>query len=672
MAGAPDFKIDIPLPRAPSVGVSPAAPPSAADSTASTRCRPPGKIRRGADRSRRQDEARAGSDPGRGADHGLSDQARQLEQEHSKDPDFRTRRQTSPKAARARDRAVGRHRPRTTRCGKRRCWNGAAPACRPASACRRPPGRARSTDEWARKATETYGPNYTLGQFASVVDIKETKDYIGKFAKTAGVPLDGPSFDRAGQLHAAASVGQVLSSQENERAQWAKAQAASGREAGNFADMWRNGQTPDPVAYQTAMQANLSAAGRYGDGAAAKWVAETQFQERMAPVRAAAYRMSPVQLGATIDAISAEQRSKPVTQDERDRLNVLVETFNDINKRKNSDPLGVGERAGIISNPVMVDPKAAPDGMFSAVLATRNAQAAATQSFYGGAYKVLKPEEADALKVRFAAAGEGEQLAILRAAGHGLDERGLRAFVDQIGGDEKLNFVATTARDRPELAQEVLHGKTLLAQKDVQEKGKLLRPLMAQKIGGQVWPADMQETIVGAAMYVDTARRAVRGTLYDETDTSGFEQALDDVAGKLIKRNGARVPVPPGMTAARFEGVLDNLTDRDLAVFGGAYDRNGKAFDARSIGNRAVLKPLEIGGSRYVVGMQDKSARDGFQPVWTASEMPEPLVIDMRAIAARAPMPAPRSADPYGLHARSLQAARDRGAVRPALQADEP
>lgn len=489
-------------------------------------------------------------------------------------------------------------------------------------------------DEWARKATETYGPNYTLGQYAQVVDIPETKSYLEKYAKVTGVALDAPAFNRTTQLHAAASVGQQLDQQDAHKRQLYSAQAAAVSEGNDFAEMFRNGQTPDPLAYGLFIQANARAA-QSGDAASYRRLADAQFQERMAPARAAAYRMAPAQLSATIAGIEAEQRSRPVTQDDIDKLSVLKEVYKDVQTRAKSDPISLAERSGI-APATALDPQADP-GTLAQVLSARGGIARAAQSFQGGEYKVLKPDEATALKVRFGQASEVEQLQILRAAGGALDERGLHSFVDQIGGDGSLQFIARAATDRPALAQEILHGKALLGQKDVQDKGDLIRTALQNKLGGEIYPApQMQDAAVRAALYLDASRRAGRGSLYDKNDASGVEQAIEDITGALIKRNGVKVPAPPGMPASTFERALDNISEGDINQFGGAYDRNGKALAAGFVGRNAVLKPLEVGGSRYVVGVADRSTRDNFQPIFTGSETPEPLVIDMRAIGANA------------------------------------
>ncbi len=518
------------------------------------------------------------------------------------------------------------------------------------------PGRA---DAWVKVATEKFGPNYTIGQFASVIPERdssgkehETRGYLTKFAKQVGASMEAPAFARTAQLHAAASVGTILDQEDTARRQSYRADALEKRDGTNFADMFRNGVTPDPTAYSAAITANAKAA-QY-DPAAAKWLNDTLTQERFAPVREAGYRMAPAQLGAVIDNIEADHRARPVAQREIDHLNVLVETFNDVNKRKNSDPIGLAERAKLIPRPVVIDPNGDADTMAGA-LAARNPQAKGAQQFYGGTYKLLKPEEADALKVRYVAAGDGERMAILRAAGRSLDDRGLSAFAEEIGGDQTTAFIARTARDRPELAADMLRGQALLAQKDVQEKGEAIRAALQSKLGTLVYhdPA-LQEAAVQSAMYLDIARRSTRGALYDKSDTSGFEKALEDVMGTIVKRAGQRVPAPLGMRGYQFLDAMHRLDDGDLGMFGGAHGSDGRRFDAKTVGSQALLVPLAVGGSEYAVFMPQASAPDGRAAVITTEGAP--LVIDMRDILARQSADLARSTTPYQRGRRNFRA----------------
>ncbi len=502
------------------------------------------------------------------------------------------------------------------------------------------PGNA---DQWVKTASAQFGPNFTKDQLLSVIpaDHPATRAYLDSVWKNLGAPGDGGGLSHNAQLHGAAAVGAAINADEATTRRLASATATAARDGTDFAEMFRSGATPDPVSYGAAMQTNVQAA-RYGDPKAASWVRETQFQESMAPVRDEAYRMAPAHLAATVAQMEADQRSRPVNQNDRNVLAVLQETLKDVNARAKSDPVGLAERARIVAQPVALDPQADPaDPNFTGALAQRGAQGAAAQRFYGGELKVLKPEEAVALQARYAAAGADEKFNILRSAGAALDPPALQSFLGQIGGGhDGTVFAGLTAQSRPELARAILQGGELLKSKEVQGSLKAIRPVFADKFGGAVYPdPQMQKAAEGAAIALYVSRAAQNGTLYADTaDTAAAGKAIEDITGPIVKRNGVKTPIAPGIEPGRFAAALDHLSEADLQSQGGASDRNGNPVSAQTVAGYAVLRPLAIGSPHYVVGLRDPTARDGFAPLFTAGAAdgppPSPLVFDMAQLAA--------------------------------------
>jgi hypothetical protein len=214
-----------------------------------------------------------------------------------------------------------------------------------------------------------------------------------------------------------------------------------------------------------------------------------------------------------------------------------------------------------------------------------------------------------------------------------------RASMEKLGNTGLTQFVGLVARDRPELARQILRGQDLMSLDKTGDKTNQVRAAFQQKIGRDLYPsAADQNNVTEAALAVYTARRGSTGTLYDATDKPGIEQAIEDVAGKITKRNGVKVAVPPGTTEGAFTTALDRVTSDQLNQFGGAYDLNGKPFAASFIGDRALLKQLGPGASTYVVGLPNATARDGFAPVMTYDGTP--LVVDMKQLVAGMPAPA--------------------------------
>jgi len=493
-------------------------------------------------------------------------------------------------------------------------------------------------DAWHARAVAEFGPGYTAAQLQSLIPISETRDYVGKLAKQLGADPAGGGMSAAGRLRAAVAVGEKVNGVESRDAARVKALAQAGIALIDPAGILKDGRAPDPVAEATWVQQQTAAAD-VGDLSAAKRLRDYDFAKRMAPAVRQAYATSPVELDNLIAGEEARQASAPVNGEDVSRLQLLKEVSNEVRRRAHAEPVALLSRAGV-GEFAPIDARAdASDPAFLAALRARGVQAVAAQRLYQGSANPFMAEESAALKERYAAAGAGEKFALVRALAETLPERALDDALQAVTGSDHAAVVARIARDRPDLGRAVLRGFALLAgDKQVQEKSTLVRAGLQNKLGTDLWPDPaMREGVIKAALALDAARRDARGSLYDNTDTSGLDQAIEDVAGKIVRRNGVKVAAPPGMSAARFNDVLDNLDTRALDAFGGAYDRNGRPFDAGWLGDHAQLRQLAPGSSRYVVMLPSADGRGA--PVMTASEIPAPLVIDLAALSRSAPPP---------------------------------
>jgi soluble lytic murein transglycosylase-like protein len=500
------------------------------------------------------------------------------------------------------------------------------------------PGKA---DEWLGKAFQQYGPYFTPGQFASVIDYKETRDYVGKlYGKLGADPNSGEGLSPAGQYHAAATVHTVLRQQDAEDRASVKALAQIARDDLDPPAIFKQGYNVDPAKYASWAQRQADAAAM-GDHTAAKALREAETQRELLPVRQQALRLSPAQLEAAVAEGDAALRGPAGAHKEaQQRVDLLREMLKTVRTERDQNIIGLAEEANMVrpDQRVAVNGKADPGSTdFRGALAARNAVANAAADFYEGKAIALKPQELAAVKQRWNDAGPDEQFRLLQGFGASLSGKAYsHTLAAVIGDDAQAELVGRMAQARPDIAREILSGNSLLKTKEVADKAALIRPSLASKLGGQVYPSPtMQDQVVQGALALDISRRAARGALYDPTDTSGFEKALEDITGPLVKRNGMRVPVAPGINKNSFSESLDRLSDQDVKDFGGARDRRGNEVSASIISNYAVLKPLEIGGSNYVVGMRNASARDGFDPIFTAEG--KPLVVDMRALSEKKP-----------------------------------
>lgn len=511
-----------------------------------------------------------------------------------------------------------------------------------ASAYNGGPARA---DVWVRKAVEQFGPGFTPAQYQQVIDVAETREYVGKLYKQLGADPNGGGLSVDARYRTASAVGTRLNSEDAESRRQTIAIATAAADSYDPTAVLKIGNVPEGAAAAIWLEQQKQAA-LAGDHAAAKRVRDFNFSAAMQPVVRQSYATPPAQLDQVISTEEARQASNPISSDDKQRLDVLKAVRSEVAARAHSEPVRLLARAGL-ATPVAVDPQADPaDQNFRAALAQRSGQAIAAQRLYQGSANALYAEETRALKDRYSNAGADERLAMLQAFGATLTGRAYTDTVEAVAGKSSIvDTVGRFAQSRPELAREILAGASLLETEGVKNKAADVRGALASKLGGQVFVGSSdQDSAVEAALALYTSRRSRNGQLYEASDTAEIEKALEDITGKIEKRGGAKVPVPPGMAASAFHRTLDNISARDLMTFGGAADRSGQTMDAKAISERGILKPLTVGGSLYVVGMPDPSQRDGFAPVFTLSEAGRPLVIDMRILAGQV---APPPLTPY-------------------------
>lgn len=495
------------------------------------------------------------------------------------------------------------------------------------------PGRA---DKWLQQAVEQFGPGFTPAQFAQVVDIKETKDYIGKVAKATGGDMTGAGLSPDGRLRTANAVGARIDGVDTEGIRVAREIARADRITYAPAEILKNGNEPDPATTAKWEQDQIAAAA-HGDIEAAKALREYRFRQTMQPVVRQAYASPPAQLDNVIAAEEARQAGRPVLQDEVNRLAALREVRDEVKKRAHAEPVRLLSRAQLAPF-VPLDPAAAAnDPNFAAALSARGAQGAAAQRLYQGSASPFLSEEATALKGRYANAGPNERFQLIRTMAESLPDASLGDAVVAVTGSQDALVSARIIRERPELGREVMQGAELRKSKEVNERATAVQPAFASKLGGQIYPDPaMQKAVETAAINLYVARAGANQTLYDTPDTSAVEKAIEDITGPIVRRNGVKTPIAPGIEPGRFIGALDHLTQADVNMMGGAVDRNGQPVTPSDISRYAVLKPLAPGSPLYVVGMRDTNARDGFAPLFSAGVADggsTALIFNMAAIA---------------------------------------
>ena len=495
---------------------------------------------------------------------------------------------------------------------------------------------AGNADRWKRTAEQKFGPNFTAEQLASVVDFKETRDYLTKGHALAGARLDAFGVSPAGRYDMGIRLGHELTQQEAQRNHIVDQMASIRMADDPVIGMLKQGVDVDPGRLADTRAALVDAAAT-GSIENIKRLRDFDFASEIQPKIAQAFKMPFAVLDAAVNAETDRINAtgaNPAWQDVQS-LDLLRKTRDAIAKARDDDPPGLLARAGI-AKPVAFDPAGDPGGPdFRGALTARGAQAISAQKLYGGSAIALSPTEVDSLRERYLQAGANERFNILKAMADTLPPQSYTGTAKKITGNQDAGeFTARLLQSRPELAREMLAGEELMKTKGIDREIKPSRQALADTVGAQIFPdAREQGFAVDAAIKIDLARRAATGNPYDDSATNGVAKAFEDVAGSVVKRNGARTVAPPGMRPAAFTHILDSLDEHDLAAHGGAYDGSGKPFDAAWLGAHAQLRPLAVGGSRYLVTLPTP---DGFgAPVMTGAELPTPLVVDMGQLAQR-------------------------------------
>lgn len=505
-------------------------------------------------------------------------------------------------------------------------------------------------EAWRKKAVEKFGENFTPAQFASVVPIRETQEYILQVYANMGASPDGVQLSPHKLAQVTTLVGNEINAQNAAQATLIKSLADTQRSDNNIVEIYKAGFSVDPET--EAMMVNTQrAAAQRGDAAASKWMREYEIVKAHAPFIQQAYRMPLAQLEAQVRTYEAQLATAPnVTAADKTRLDAFRAVLQTVKERRNEDPRSLGERGGLF-NPVAIDPKFSPsDPQALAALEAAGQQAVFAANYYGGEIKVFKPQEAETLKARVAGMSDPDKVAFIGAIASKMpSDDATRAALTQVGFDAKTVAAATVAATRPDLLREILTGNALLKGDAAKPKALELRNALSNTLGGQLWPdPKMQDAVVDAALAIYTARLGSTDALYGAADTGALTKAIQDVAGQTTFRGKARVAAPAGMSASEFNALFDYMDAKALDLIGGAIDKNGLPFDPNWLGRNARLKQRAPGSTEYAVMVGENAVfnKDGY-----------PLVADTRLLTPyfAAQMKAAKEREIYGIPTNQWQ-----------------
>lgn len=483
-------------------------------------------------------------------------------------------------------------------------------------------------DKWYAAAKAQYGDNFTPAQFAALIPAgggyQETRDYIPAVYAHLKAPIDafGLSGDNA-MLRARSTVLGIGQQEQARQQQILNNMASLSRVNDPVAQFFPNGNTPDPPAAAAYRETQLTAA-LAGGAEAAQAVRNFDMAQRNAPVMRAAYQMPPAQLEGAIASLQQRIDNAPgVTPIDREQLATLKTVQANVNASKATNPIGLAEMQGAFK-PVSVQAQQIGTPDFATALDARNGQALAAANAYDGHLMPFKPEEADALKTAFAKAGPAQKAAMAATlATHLTDPEVFSAAMKQIAGDDRLVQVAgQLGGQNPALAQKILTGAEMIADKGVENKVAPVREAITAALPVGLFPnVQTQSDVAKAALAVYAANQGANHALIDKDDANGIKAAMEEVTGPQITLNGRATPVPPGFSQGAVSRGLSALTAADLKPFGGLQP----GVDPAWLGAHAQLLPLKLGGSEYQVLVNGARVSDAGGA---------PLRIDLKQLAA--------------------------------------
>jgi soluble lytic murein transglycosylase-like protein len=522
-------------------------------------------------------------------------------------------------------------------------FDGSAPAM--IAAYHAAPGQVEKAHQ---AAIAEFGEGYSAAQFISKLpdslkdgNNKTTKSYVADIYKRMGVDVNAAGFTGMNSYRAGDMVEREWDRREAQTRQIVnEVTSLSRQQADQFGGLLDQGLNVNP-ARLAEIQSGLQLGAARGEPQAAETLRLLNERIEMLPHVQRAYRMAPADLEAYTSNLRSSFAQDPTPQKER-QLKVFEAVAAQVAKGAKEAPVQLYERQ-TDGQPTFVNPQAQIGGVELAQ------QLQARSIVSDGAFKryqsraFFKPEEARAWKDRFETMGDQERFDLLQALQRNTTgEAAYRAAVAEVTGGDKLAATAGMfLTNNPQLARDILRGSSIAQLDGIKPKAEEIRNALKSTMPGLLYPSvAMQSDVIEAALAVYASERGRNAALYDAGDRAGLEAAIERVTGRIVKINGAKVPMPPDIRPAAAQEAIYNLSKEILDAFGGAYGRDNQPLDPLLIARHAQLRPLTVQGNLFAVLLPE--GREG-APVMTRDG--RPLVIDLaKAVQLQAPLRTPSAA----------------------------
>lgn len=239
-----------------------------------------------------------------------------------------------------------------------------------------------------------------------------------------------------------------------------------------------------------------------------------------------------------------------------------------------------------------------------AVLAERMKQIGTVEVAAGRKVSPLQPQEAEQIGRLVQSLPPDQQSAALASFGKMIgDGDRLAALAHQIDAKDKALGTAMMVGDLQTTQGRYVSELVLKGARAIRDKAIMMddhketgwRGAIAKEVGDAFPNQEVRDRVIDAAYYVQAGFAAEGGG----TDTS---RAIRLVAGRIVERNGSKIPLPRGMEESDFEKRVSSIKPADLA----AQTPGGKVFVGKNavpveqfVNSLPAAALVHAGGGRY-------------------------------------------------------------------------
>jgi hypothetical protein len=307
-------------------------------------------------------------------------------------------------------------------------------------------------------------------------------------------------------------------------------------------------------------------------------------------------KMAPAQQQQILNSLAQEPPQTRRGVELRERLNRV---HNDTVTGLKQDPVSLAARRGLVNaQPLDFDDPS--------TFQQRKAAAKKIEAHYGVQTHGFTQDEVDMIQGRLSQLDTEGKISLMGTIHNNLGGPDTRQLMSDLAPDNpEFAVAASIAGEDFQLAKNIVRGKDII---DNAESSQAM-PSPSDYISAandvlgdsMFWNPDAYDATIKAALALDARRRMQRGEFTrQDFDVSDFKDSLRKVTGGVFEWNGQKVVAPMrGMDEGRFETVMENLSNEDLAVGGVMPKAGDKPVTADRLRRYGTLET--VGDGLYLV-----------------------------------------------------------------------